>query len=186
MVNDQQQAVLGDFGISRIDSDCFSMTSSMSLGCTRWLAPEIMFPAEGSKPQASWASDMWAFGMVALELFTESLPFAHLATDPAVVIDIHNGRHPDRPTTAQTMGPGLCDKVWSCVQRCWERSPSDRPLASDIVRELQSLPNYIKGGSYSLCTANKACSLKCIRPTSLSRSLRIILNKPHIISCDQT
>ncbi|TDL18696.1 kinase-like protein [Rickenella mellea] len=137
LVNDTQEAVLGDFGLSKIDNDFFtSMASTMQHGCTRWQAPELLFPPPGEIPSTSWATDMWSFGMVVLELFTECLPFAKTAVDSAVIIDIYHGRKPDRPVKSEVRGPGLSDRVWACVEKCWEKSPFDRPRASILVSQL--------------------------------------------------
>ncbi|TDL18692.1 kinase-like protein [Rickenella mellea] len=137
LVNDKQEAVLGDFGLSRIDNNFFtSMASTMQHGCTRWQAPELLFPPSGEIPSTSWATDMWSFGMVVLELFTECLPFAKTAVDSAVIIDIYHGRKPDRPIDSEVKAPGLSDRVWACVEKCWSKSPSDRPRASVLVSQL--------------------------------------------------
>ncbi|TDL18694.1 kinase-like protein [Rickenella mellea] len=137
LVNDKQDAVLGDFGLSRIDNNFFaSMASTMQHGCTRWQAPELLFPPSGEIPSTSWATDMWSFGMVVLELFTECLPFAKTAVDSAVIIDIYHGRKPDRPVDSEVKAPGLSDRVWACAEKCWAKSPSDRPRASVLVSQL--------------------------------------------------
>ena len=64
LVNNNKEAVLADFGLSRLDRDMFNnFASTVDDGCLRWRAPELMFPEDGI-PKPSPASDMWAFGMV--------------------------------------------------------------------------------------------------------------------------
>lgn len=66
------KAVLSDFGLSSIieNSDC--ETGDSNTGAIRWLSPELcLVPPQ----RCSFASDVWAYGCVILEIATRNLPW---------------------------------------------------------------------------------------------------------------
>ncbi len=128
LVNDANDAVLSDFGLSRLDSNYFNtFTSSLEHGCLRWQAPELLFPdtqltpesgqseVEGEDPPASLpnptpASDVYALGMTALELIMRKKPFSSVVLDAAVVLEIYYNRKPDHGRRVDVeMWPFLLD-----------------------------------------------------------------------------
>ena len=130
------KALLGDFGISKVDHEAFnSVQSSMQHGNVRWLPPEVLF----GNAQPSWSVDMWSFGMLSMELLTEDKPFAHQALDGTVVVDIFLKRTPPRPTPEQLKIGSLSDEFWECIQKCWRAVPQERISAVKMVEELQGL-----------------------------------------------
>ncbi|KLO15208.1 kinase-like protein [Schizopora paradoxa] len=131
LVNDSFEAVLSDFGLSRIDSTLLSVsTSSIEHGCLRWQAPELVF---ADMPRPCTATDIYALGMTGLELLTEKPPFASNATDPAVVMDLYHGRRPTRPTTTELPeGMEISDDIWRCLETCWSKDADARPSATYI------------------------------------------------------
>lgn len=142
LVNNNKEAVLADFGLSRLDRDMFNnFASTVDDGCLRWRAPELMFPEDGI-PKPSPASDMWAFGMLVLEMFTHSKPFADTAMDPAVVIDIFYHRLPRRPGEDEVKGIGFTDRMWGLVQKCWTKEPLERLSSREAMVQLQALNDY--------------------------------------------
>ncbi|TDL23370.1 kinase-like protein [Rickenella mellea] len=139
LINENHSPVLCDFGLSWIESGFSALRpDTLQHGNTRWLAPELLFPADGQEPAPSLASDMYSFGMVVLELFTECPPFAKRATDGAVVMDIHYNRHPQRPEGDEVKGDGFSDHLWAFIEKCWERDPLRRPSASEFANHLDT------------------------------------------------
>ena len=51
---------------------------------------------------------------------------------------IRCGRRPKRPS-GRLVHHGLDDRLWNLINRCWAQNPQDRPLASDILQELQRI-----------------------------------------------
>ena len=140
------EALLADFGLSRLDHDMFNnFTSTAEDGCIRWRAPELMFPEDGV-PKPSAASDIWAFGMLALEMFTHAKPFAYLAMDPAVIMDIYHHRLPKKPDGPGVEGRGLTPTLWDLVQRCWSKEPTKRPTSQEVMFRLRREPSGPSSG----------------------------------------
>jgi serine/threonine protein kinase len=99
LVNDRGEACIIDFGVSRkLDASVFTTqyvrlefpipssdennssrnTTTFGVGGTRrWMACELLAPSDGmagSAPQTTVATDIWAFGMTALEILSGHLP----------------------------------------------------------------------------------------------------------------
>jgi len=57
---------------------------------------------------------------------------------PVIILKIINGEVPARPQEAQKLG--LVDSVWDMTLNCWQRDPSLRPTAAEVVRFLREWP----------------------------------------------
>ncbi|EJD00127.1 kinase-like protein [Fomitiporia mediterranea MF3/22] len=156
LVNDLGNAVLSDFGISRINSEAFAdLSSRLQHGNIRWTAPELLFETkDGHQPkprsQADWNmfdsgsnvtkasthSDMWSFGMTIVEVLTGRVPFADAIGrfDAAVVMHIHDRNLPRRPAPD---GVDVPDPLWRAIEQCWDERPEARPSASQMVSHLK-------------------------------------------------
>ncbi|KDO18220.1 hypothetical protein SPRG_16383 [Saprolegnia parasitica CBS 223.65] len=90
-----------------------------------WVAPEVL---AGDSPP-SFASDMYAFGVLMTELDTFSLPFEDYGLDDRVAITtavVDGGLRP-------TLGDDCEDWYRTLVDRCLHMDPSLRPTASDVA-----------------------------------------------------
>ncbi|KAH8110215.1 kinase-like domain-containing protein [Phellopilus nigrolimitatus] len=156
LISDNENALLSDFGISRINSEVFTAVSSkLQHGNTRWLARELIFGLGGKEPKprreeeisdddaaylkATTYSDMWSFGMTFIELLTEKIPFADGVgrLDAAVLMSIHSGTLPERPHVDEHDVLCLPDELWETVRRCWDSVPEKRPSASEMLVQLE-------------------------------------------------
>ena len=76
LLDDDWHAKLCDLGLAKImdasAASVLSATATMQRVNPQWLAPELL------RPEASAASDVFAFGMTMLELVTDALPWGHL------------------------------------------------------------------------------------------------------------
>ena len=80
------------------------------------------------------AADVFAFGMLAIEVFTGKIPFEEQKNE-AVVLRISRGGRPGMPENAQEVG--LTPEVWNLLENCWHQNPKKRPMIQDVVRRLQ-------------------------------------------------
>ena len=106
-------------------------------GSPQWLAPEIIDPpGETSSKQiaASKPADVFAFAMLAVEVFSGKVPFPDM-TNGAVVVQIVNGRRPVKPPAAEQFG--LTAEMWKFIEKCWSANPSERPTMDEVVRMLE-------------------------------------------------
>lgn len=106
------------------------------------MSPELLFPEKfdlkDGRPTSS--SDCYALGMVIYEVLSGQKPFYGYG-DYAVVVRIHQGKRPVRPRRAG--GRWFTDSVWNTLERCWERSPCDRPRVEDVLHCLEMLRSWV-------------------------------------------
>ncbi|KLO08889.1 kinase-like protein [Schizopora paradoxa] len=147
LVSDDGTAMLADFGLSKGVNMSSNPNASDNV---RWLAPELMFPEKfrGSGKRTR-ESDVYAFGMTALELFTGEEPFINLLPDPAEVsfeVAI-NGLRPVRPVPVSGVGVearGLTDSIWKLIEECWDRDPLSRPRTDSVNSDLVDFSNEVR------------------------------------------
>lgn len=151
LLSDADQALLSDFGISRINESAFvNMSTKLQYGNARWLAPELLFEQNGrypkprSEPEASDAdeeyikasvhTDMWSFGMTIMEVLTGKKPFAEFRHEAAAIMSIHNRRLPTRPFITDENGTtGPPPELWAGIEKCWHENPEERPSATEMA-----------------------------------------------------
>ncbi|KAJ7905245.1 ras guanine nucleotide exchange factor domain-containing protein [Mycena olivaceomarginata] len=124
--------VLSGFGIASFAEDYSNEMTSSDTVNPRWSAPELL----RSGGSMSTQSDVWSFGMTALELMTGQPPFSNIPREIAVLRELDHGKLPDRPQ-------GLSDDLWAFMRKCWHKKPASRPSAASVnnkLRELRELP----------------------------------------------
>ncbi|KAG6330465.1 hypothetical protein ID866_8624 [Astraeus odoratus] len=131
LVANDGRAILTDFGLSSLFETSFDTSVAAPIRPTiRWMAPEDI--ENYGSPDA--ASDVWAFGMTALELFTRQAPFHEIRSLRGVLTQISRGP-PDRPSKGSTLAR-LTDEWWETCNLCWERNQLQRPTMSNIGKRL--------------------------------------------------
>ncbi|KAL0953768.1 hypothetical protein HGRIS_004954 [Hohenbuehelia grisea] len=116
----------------------------------RWMAPELFGnnrpPGEFDPPMGySMATDVWAFGMTVLEIFTAKSPYAQEVTD-------RTGTHPQADGDIQVYSlirKGILPPLSGYLRdtpamrdlllRCWSKNPSKRPAIPEVRRVLERL-----------------------------------------------
>lgn len=141
LVSEIGTAQVCDYDLSSIISDPSFTIAATSR--SRWLAPEIIDPpAEGdSKPiTASKPADVFAFGMLAVEVFSGKVPFKDINSGPGpVIIQITSGKRPAKPQVAEHFG--LTAEMWESIEKCWSANPSMRPTIDEVVRAWEVFVN---------------------------------------------
>ncbi|ELU40332.1 glycosyl hydrolase family 10 domain-containing protein [Rhizoctonia solani AG-1 IA] len=123
-------------------------------GATRWMARELLLPTplpalpdsdsssrvEEAESDATVTreTDIWSWGMTALEAMTAQPPYSHRRRDTQVMLDIIGGVLPTRPRTGFLSEP-KGDALWALMERCWKADPRERPSSSEIVAEMWKL-----------------------------------------------
>ena len=82
----------------------------------------------------SKAADVFAFAMVAVEVYTGEVPFQ--GDPPAMAASrVLKGGRPEMPRDAEQMG--LTNDIWEFLERCWHQNPKKRPTVKEVVRKWQ-------------------------------------------------
>ncbi|KAF8921531.1 kinase-like domain-containing protein [Mucidula mucida] len=138
LISRNATARLSDFGLSKFFEDCAQGLSTSPSMNPRWSAPELLL----NTGSYSTYSDVWSFGMVALELLTGAQPFNSLPRDITVVRDLDHGKIPNRPASFAAPKE-LHNELWELMRRCWHRKPSSRPSISLVKTRLLELRGII-------------------------------------------
>ena len=109
-------------------------------GSSRWLSPEFIYPpsdASSGSLTASKSADVFAFAMLAVEVFTGKAPFWDM--NGPFIIHIARGERPVKPQAAEQLG--LTAELWELIQRCWSADPNARPSIDDVVGAWEGFVN---------------------------------------------
>ena len=132
-------AMVSDFGIAKAlsssitgehDSAVLTRTGS-SLGTPTYMAPE----QAAADPDADHRVDLYAFGVMAYELFTGRPPFH--GRSPQALLTAHLV---EIPPDLATVAPNLPRTVAELVMQCLQKDPDRRPAtAQEVVQRLEEV-----------------------------------------------
>ncbi|KAH8796246.1 kinase-like domain-containing protein [Flagelloscypha sp. PMI_526] len=129
LVQDDLTCCIADFGLAMVsDSQPLTTTSSDTApkGSIRWSAPEVFSPKRF--PDAPREKrDVFAFACTIVEVYLGKPPFAQIATDYEVMLEIHEGRRPPQPPPSL-----LPANLWNLVELCWSQDPSERMSMNEV------------------------------------------------------
>lgn len=158
LISDSGSACITDFGLARVLEGLTLTPVSQQLGvagATRWMARELLLPTPPPVPDSSSdlheaeseatvtrETDIWSWGMTALEAMTAQPPYSHRRRDTQVMLDIIGGVLPARPRTGFLSRPDG-DALWALMERCWKADPRERPSSSEVVAEMWKLQQQV-------------------------------------------
>ncbi|KAF9784468.1 kinase-like domain-containing protein [Thelephora terrestris] len=102
---------------------------SAESNASRWCSPEII---RSGGSELTKASDIYAFGMLAYEIFSGRMPFHDKLDTEAVMIVTTTNQRPPRPIHQELSG-----ELWHMIERCWQEDPSQRPTIQEVVAFLE-------------------------------------------------
>jgi hypothetical protein len=140
-------------------------------GISRWLAPELINPPRKKghrQPAGTEQADIFAFAMLAVEVFTERLPFGDVRHETAILM-IARGQRPEKPQGAENSG--FTPEIWRFIQRCWHQNPAKRPDIKAVVtawREFESQERCVTrpAARHRLLTLNRLSKLRKSTPAA--------------------
>ncbi|GAB1522805.1 Serine/threonine-protein kinase [Rhizoctonia solani] len=165
LITDTGSAALADFGLSEVKQDSSSrahVTENVS-GSPRYLSPERW------RGVLNKASDVYAWAMTTLEIFTEQPPFGYInGIDIIYHLVVREKQRPDRPEPEIGLARGLTDDIWFLITKAWDQDPQLRPTFKQLsllfpqdanvepmIDDLQAqfasmIPNTASGASISI------------------------------------
>ncbi|KAJ7449255.1 kinase-like domain-containing protein [Mycena latifolia] len=129
LLDDQGHVRLADFGLTVFADGPRARTNRG--GSTRWMAPELLDPSSCGLEifQRTFASDIYSFACVCLELYTGKAPFCDINSEGAVLLKVIRGERPEFPS----MAPEWCNQF---VVKCWSHVPANRPGTGNIIESI--------------------------------------------------
>ncbi|KIO29608.1 hypothetical protein M407DRAFT_227403 [Tulasnella calospora MUT 4182] len=165
LVTDELIAVICDFGLSRAVQEEYSgLTTSRTLkGSLRHLSPELL----DEDPVHTLASDIWAWGCLALEIMTEYIPYANAKSEQGIILAIARGRLP-----ADISELHLPHNITTALTLCWNVKPNSRPsmerilsiitrprhLWDSVIPDLSPGEHFVKGDEWSVLYKTESVS----------------------------
>uniref|UniRef100_A0A671UQC2 Tyrosine-protein kinase n=1 Tax=Sparus aurata TaxID=8175 RepID=A0A671UQC2_SPAAU len=127
LVNEHNVVKVSDFGMTRYVLDNQYTSSSGAKFPVKWSPPEVLHYSKYSSK-----SDVWSFGVVMWEIYSEGrTPFENL-TNLDVVNDITRGVRLYRPHHAS-------QPLYAIMYRCWHERPQGRPTFSELLEDIRKL-----------------------------------------------
>ncbi|XP_005232165.2 tyrosine-protein kinase TXK isoform X2 [Falco peregrinus] len=127
LVNAEHIVKVSDFGMARYVIDDEYISSSGAKFPVKWSPPEVFhFKKYSSK------SDVWSFGVLMWEVFTEGkMPFES-KSNSEVVREISRGNRLYRPHLAS-------HTVYKVMYSCWHEKPEGRPAFAELIETLTDI-----------------------------------------------
>ncbi|KAG8921857.1 hypothetical protein FRC02_012308 [Tulasnella sp. 418] len=134
LVDNQGHVRIIDFGLSRSlqEGPTGLTTSTGTSGTHRWMAPELLL---NERSESTVASDVYALTLLALEIYTRKVPFAHLDQMPFFMA-INQKQSPCRSHYSPFDPP---EQVWLVFERGWSFDDKQRPNASEFKKMVSPL-----------------------------------------------
>ncbi|KAJ7115954.1 kinase-like domain-containing protein [Mycena epipterygia] len=138
LVNDEWHACLADFGLAVFSDATAATHTSNHGGSVRWMGPELHYPQSCGLEtfQRTYASDVYSFACVCVELYTGKAPFSEISHDAAVMLRVLKNERPPRPYDASGQDM-MSDALWTLVQQCWSHDVAERPSMARVVEMMQ-------------------------------------------------
>jgi len=132
-------ALVTDFGVAKAlsastkPSEAQTLTGlGISLGTPAYMAPE----QATADPSLDHRADIYAFGVMAYEMLTGTLPFAGRSLQATLAAHAI-----EKPEPIERRRPGIPHALAALIMRCLEKRPADRPQnAGDVLHELETVP----------------------------------------------
>lgn len=132
MITKDGKVKIMDFGLAKIDQGSQVTKTGTTLGTLAYMSPEQI---RGVRTDSR--SDIFSFGVVIYEMFTEHLPFE--AKYEAAVLHLIMNKQPKQIENYRSDIP---EDLLNIINHSLEKNPDNRyQLVSDILIDLQSLQN---------------------------------------------
>ncbi|KAG2122916.1 kinase-like domain-containing protein [Suillus clintonianus] len=131
-IDDQGNAVLVGFELTPMP---WVRARDSKMGASwdseRYLAPELL---STPKPTLSYSSDVWAAGMVGLQILSGNIPFVEYEEIGEVINTLKKKKIPE-----EAHYPDIPADAWSLFLCCWVMDPITRPAVKKILEYFEFL-----------------------------------------------
>ncbi|XP_043724902.1 uncharacterized protein LOC122671629 [Telopea speciosissima] len=138
LLNENNKAILGDFGIPYLLLGIPLPSSDMvlRLGTPNYMAPEQWQPEV--RGPLSIETDSWGFGCSVVEMLTGTQPWCGRSVEEIYNLVVSKQEKPQIPS-------GLPPAIVNVISGCFEYDFRNRPLMADILHAFKSSQNAVYG-----------------------------------------
>lgn len=142
---------IGDFGEARAEHKdhlmsqlSFQDPTSNAVGTVPFIAPEVMC---GGRPTKQ--SDVYSFAMLLIELLCphRANPWADDCNVPCISAFLLQKKRPTLPDEVPNVPNSMLKRLSQLIKMCWNEDPLQRPNFTEIVKELQSMSDFVQADS---------------------------------------
>mmetsp|Transcript_28558 Transcript_28558/g.71798 ORF Transcript_28558/g.71798 Transcript_28558/m.71798 type:complete len:494 (-) Transcript_28558:138-1619(-) len=128
LVDNNKKVCVCDFGLAQMKPRDVRSLEYDPHGSPLYMAPEVFVGDYNEK------CDVYSFGIVLWEIYTQKQAFADLSDDlPSFIRAVcHNGFRPEIP-------PDTPPSISQLLQKCWAKDPEERPSFAEIINLLDSI-----------------------------------------------
>ena len=139
---------IGDFGEARAEHKDHLMSQlsyqdpmSNAVGTVPFIAPEVMC---GGRPTKQ--SDVYSFAMLLIELLCphRANPWADDCKVPCISAYLLQKKRPTLPDEVVNIPESILRRFSQLIRMCWNEDPLQRPQFTEIVKELQSMSDFMQ------------------------------------------
>lgn len=133
LLNENDRAILGDFGIPYLLIG-IPMSNSLRLGTPNYMAPEQWQPDR--RGPISFETDSWGFGCTILEMLTGVQPWHGRSVDEIYTLVVKKQEKPSIPND-------LPPPVLNVLLGCFEYDLRSRPLITDVLHVFKKYVSFL-------------------------------------------
>jgi len=155
LVNDNFEASLCDFGLSRFIEDIrtgLTTSGGPGGGGYGYIAPEILNGEETVRKTTE--TDVFAFGGLILFALSGKSPF-HDKIASITIVAVSSGKTPQKHKHSSIPEDAT---IWSLMDRCWAVEPTDRPKMQEVYEILGDEEQHFNAKGALRRTANLVMS----------------------------
>ncbi|MCA9668610.1 MAG: serine/threonine protein kinase [Myxococcales bacterium] len=145
---EDEGAASGDAAMSVTKAPPFAHTSTGLRGTPHYMAPEQW--AEG---EASTATDIWAFGVVLLQMLSGKLPYGEVGSLFTLAVRVSSEA---AVPGLETLGERVPARLVALLGRCLDKQPDRRPSAAEVARALRVSDDDAPGAATLAAPAGSA------------------------------
>lgn len=140
-MNDAGEAVLCDFGFSRVRHEVTrTRTAIREGGVARYLAPELSSGPEKFRTERS--SDIYSMGMAFLAIATQSIPFGDYP-EHAAIAAAQRGERPSPLSSLVNLPEDCMEELWILMKEMWDHDPKRRPDAPEVAGRMCRITDLV-------------------------------------------
>jgi len=141
LIDKDGTARLCDFGLHRIlekESTHENHLADSAVVTAKFSPPEVL---DGSQKSASKEGDIYSYAMTCFFLYSGLSPFKHCNSVRSLKIAVlKRNLRPERESYSFTID----DDSWKLWTECWDRNPSGRPSAAEVLERIAKRMTRIK------------------------------------------